>query len=276
MTNLIAREWNGKTIRQREDGKFNLNDMAKACGKEVSDWYRNSSTKELIDAVATNLQISRNEVIEQVRGGSDIDARGTWAHRLIAIEFAGWANVQFKLQIIKWADELMETGKVELQHHPENENSLDRLEMLFEIASGMFAEYREQKKTLQEHSQKIQENSSLIEQAQENLETTINVVENLEKLVKEKKAQYSDVDNMPIALNEYCAFKNIQINKGLNGVGKALTKLCSRTGIEYFNAPVGQKNKYPFWLLKELFKTADDFECNAKSLFKLYLNNNEI
>lgn len=37
MNDLIIREWNGKVIRQREDGYLSATDMCQACGKKMND-----------------------------------------------------------------------------------------------------------------------------------------------------------------------------------------------------------------------------------------------
>jgi predicted transcriptional regulator len=271
MTQLIAREWNGKTIRQRENGYINLTDMAKACGKEFSHWYENKGTKELIQAVADDLGIPRNEVIEQVRGGSDIDARGTWGHRYIAIEFAGWLNVQFKLQVIKWTDELMQTGKVELQNHPEQElDSLAVLRQMLDTFEKQQKELKEQKAQLKQHDSKILECELDILETQNEVETLaqkINYYQNR-----------PDLNNAMFTIDQYCRLNNLDPTRGGSiSAGKKLTKICRLAEIE-FNDNGVRKNEYPNWLLKALFDTVKDFHSNVVELLQKYLEyqiNNE-
>jgi len=48
MSNLILRDWNGKSIRHREDGFMSLTDMCQAGGKLFGNWSRLQSTQEYL------------------------------------------------------------------------------------------------------------------------------------------------------------------------------------------------------------------------------------
>jgi KilA-N domain len=108
MSDLILREFNGVSIRQREDGYFSLTDMAKATGREFKDWYRLDSTAELLSALSRKVQIPTSQMLQINRGNTD--NRGSWGHRKVAIAFATWCSPDFFSVVIDWADEIMTKG----------------------------------------------------------------------------------------------------------------------------------------------------------------------
>lgn len=89
-------------------GRFNLNALHKASGagedKSPSQWLRRKSTKELIEELKRNLLKEHQNVnlhsaqkpIDTVNGGI---APGTFAHELLAVEYAGWISPAFRLQV---------------------------------------------------------------------------------------------------------------------------------------------------------------------------------
>lgn len=98
----------GVEITTDAAGRFNLNALHKASGagedKSPSQWLRRKSTKELIEELKRNLLKENQNVnlhsaqkpIDTVNGGI---APGTFAHELLAIEYAGWISPSFRLQV---------------------------------------------------------------------------------------------------------------------------------------------------------------------------------
>ncbi|MGM3172514.1 phage antirepressor KilAC domain-containing protein [Dickeya lacustris] len=103
----------GVQITTDAEGRFNLNALHRASStgkdKAPSEWLRRSSTKELIEQLTVNLRLGQNsigelsanlsvgqEVVKTVKGGA---APGTFAHELLAIEYAGWISPAFRLQV---------------------------------------------------------------------------------------------------------------------------------------------------------------------------------
>ena len=132
MTNLITREFNGKKIRQREDGYISATDICQASGKRMNNWLRLKSTEEYLEALSDDLgipvvgtnthcadsditnyliEINKSYLIEINVGGS-LENNGSWVHRLVAIELAGWCNVRLRIQCNKWVEELLTKGYV--------------------------------------------------------------------------------------------------------------------------------------------------------------------
>ncbi|MCW2484860.1 phage antirepressor KilAC domain-containing protein [Candidatus Symbiopectobacterium sp. NZEC127] len=89
----------GVEITTDAEGRFNLNSLHRASGtgesKEPNKWMRNKQAQELIDELSANLSVGQ-EVVKSVKGGT---APGTFAHELLAIEYAGWISPAFRLQV---------------------------------------------------------------------------------------------------------------------------------------------------------------------------------
>jgi hypothetical protein len=86
----IIRSWNGRTIRQREDGYLSLTDMAQACGKLFADWRRLKSVKTYLDRLSQSMGITVDQLIEINESLGSNEARGTWGHPQVAEEFGRW------------------------------------------------------------------------------------------------------------------------------------------------------------------------------------------
>ncbi|HAP0199416.1 TPA: KilA-N domain-containing protein [Escherichia coli] len=83
-------------------GRFNLNALHKASGAEKKNgpsyWLALESTRALIselEQTLTDTGISVS-VINVIKGGLN---QGTFAHELLAIEYAGWISPAFRLQV---------------------------------------------------------------------------------------------------------------------------------------------------------------------------------
>lgn len=107
MNELILGTYEGTEIAYREGSDhpmFALHDMAKAHGKLVADYLRLDSTKAYIQAVSFDMGIPISKVLVKSKGGrsaSDDSRGGTWAVELVAIDFAQWLSVPFKLWVNK-------------------------------------------------------------------------------------------------------------------------------------------------------------------------------
>lgn len=112
---MLARTWNGRTIRQRADGYLSLTDMAQACGKRYPDWSRLESTKSYLVTLSRSVQIPTDHLIEVNESSGSNESRGTWGHRRVAIRFAQWCSDEFAVQVDCWVEELLLTGKVDLR-----------------------------------------------------------------------------------------------------------------------------------------------------------------
>lgn len=89
----------GVEITTDAEGRFNLNALHRASGKaeekSPSQWLRRSTTKELIKELSVNSHLGY-EVVNSVKGGK---TPGTFAHELLAVEYAGWISPSYRLQV---------------------------------------------------------------------------------------------------------------------------------------------------------------------------------
>ncbi len=72
----------------------NATQMAKPFGKQPSDWTRQKSSKDFIDALCIARRIPRPSDLLKVTNG---DNGGTWMHEDVAIEFARWLSPAFAI-----------------------------------------------------------------------------------------------------------------------------------------------------------------------------------
>lgn len=89
----------GVEINTDTEGRFNLNSLHKASGKgedkSPSQWMRRATTKALVNELSVNSHLGY-EVIKSVKGGI---APGTFAHELLAVEYAGWISPSYRLKV---------------------------------------------------------------------------------------------------------------------------------------------------------------------------------
>jgi hypothetical protein len=84
--------YQGHNIEQRDvDGYVNLTQMAKLFNKRVSNWSNTENAKAYLEATSTVTGICVTELLLQTKGGQ-IEDQGSWAHPLVAIEFAHWLD----------------------------------------------------------------------------------------------------------------------------------------------------------------------------------------
>ena len=89
----------GVDITTDDEGRFNLNTLHKASGgrdaKRPKAWLATKQAQELIEELRQNPAFGE-EVIKVVKGGT---SSGTFAHELLAVEYAGWISPAFRLQV---------------------------------------------------------------------------------------------------------------------------------------------------------------------------------
>lgn len=92
---VVVRDYNGMSFKFREDGYFNVTHAAKHFGKDVREFFKNSSTGEYTEALTGTFLIegksTQLELVESRAGRYG----GTWAHPKLAVFFARWLDVKF-------------------------------------------------------------------------------------------------------------------------------------------------------------------------------------
>ncbi|EKN5164224.1 TPA: phage antirepressor KilAC domain-containing protein [Yersinia enterocolitica] len=88
----------GVEINTDSEGRFNLNSLHKASGlgtnKAPAQWLRTQSAQNLVQEL-TDMHICTSP-LNSVKGGL---AQGTFAHELLAVEYAGWISPSYRLKV---------------------------------------------------------------------------------------------------------------------------------------------------------------------------------
>ena len=118
MSNLILRDWNGKSIRHREDGFMSLTDMCQAGGKLFAHWHTLKSTQEYLEAISEKYYRDHDNTPIETSAGNLGEKGGTWGDRRVALRLAQWISPHFALQVDEWVEELLTTGNVNIGPDP--------------------------------------------------------------------------------------------------------------------------------------------------------------
>lgn len=86
---------------------INATQMAKPFGKRPNDYLSLPSTNELLNAITRKYGIAENQLVRTERGGLN---PGTWLREDVALDFAQWLSVDFRLWCNDRLKELMRTG----------------------------------------------------------------------------------------------------------------------------------------------------------------------
>jgi phage antirepressor YoqD-like protein len=81
--------------------------MARVFNKTPKDYLRTQSAKELLDAVSSRQKCLLTDLVNVINGGN---SNGTWMHETIALDFAQWLSVDFRLWCNDRIKELMQHG----------------------------------------------------------------------------------------------------------------------------------------------------------------------
>lgn len=109
---IIRHSYNDAIISQDADGYVCLTDMAKASGKATHDYLRLDSTKAYLEGLSDETGFPVSSLIRTIKGKGK--NQGTWAHPEIAIDFAQWCNVPFRI----WANRTLRNVITQPQPEP--------------------------------------------------------------------------------------------------------------------------------------------------------------
>lgn len=91
-------------LSKTEEMFFNATEMAKPFGKEVRHFIALESTKEYMEEIfkaRDSTVLKQKDLIRTTRGKYG----GTWLHKDLAFEFAGWCSAFFRRNLHKWAED---------------------------------------------------------------------------------------------------------------------------------------------------------------------------
>lgn len=182
------------------DVMINATEMAKAFGKTPKDYLRTQSAQELINALSVRLKCLPTDLVIVKNGGTNY---GTWLHEDIALDFAQWLSVDFKLWCNDRIKELLKTGVTTISD--EDEAIYNAMNIL--------------QKRLEASKQKVQ----MLESKVELQETEIKYLT--------PKAQYTDE-----VLQSTSTFTTTQIAKDLGMSAQALNQKLKERKIQFFQS----------------------------------------
>lgn len=128
------------------DVMVNATEMAKPFNKRPNDYLGLPSTNELVNAITRKFGIDENQLVTTVRGGNN---SGTWLHEDIALDFAQWLSVDFKL----WCnDRLKELLKHGMTATPDTiEQLIANPDTLIQLATQLKSERAEKERLRVQH-----------------------------------------------------------------------------------------------------------------------------
>jgi len=89
------------------DVMVNATEMAKPFSKLPKDYLKTQSTNELVNAVSARTKCLPTDLVKVANGGTSF---GTWMHEDIALDFAQWLSIDFKLWCNDRIKELLKHG----------------------------------------------------------------------------------------------------------------------------------------------------------------------
>lgn len=109
MNNPVVYDYKGSQISfiSGDSVMINATQMAKPFGKRPNDYLSLPSTNELLNAITRKYGIAENQLVITERGGLN---PGTWLREDVALDFAQWLSVDFRLWCNDRLKELMKTG----------------------------------------------------------------------------------------------------------------------------------------------------------------------
>ena len=182
------------------DVMVNATEMAKAFGKTPKDYLRTQSAQELINALSVRLKCLPTDLVIVKNGGTNY---GTWLHEDIALDFAQWLSVDFKLWCNDRIKELLKTGVTTISD--EDEAIYNAMNIL--------------QKRLEASKQQVQ----MLESKVELQETEIKYLA--------PKAKYTDE-----VLQSTSTFTTTQIAKDLGMSAQALNQKLKERKIQFFQS----------------------------------------
>lgn len=111
MNAITIFSYNGSDVSflNGENIMINATEMAKPFNKRPVDYLRLPTTIDLISAIVRKSHISENQLVI-TKQGSAINGGGTWMHEDVALDFAQWLSVDFKLWCNDRIKELLTQG----------------------------------------------------------------------------------------------------------------------------------------------------------------------
>lgn len=184
MENLVkVFNYNGSDIsfNKGDEVMVNATEMAKPFGKRPNDYLSLPTTNELIKAITRKSGNSENQIVT-TKAGTPQFGGGTWMHEDLALDFAQWLSVDFKLWCNDRIKELLQYGMTATQ--PTLEQMINNPDLVIRLATQLKQEREEKEKIRLENEQ----NKQLV------IEKTIQLDESMEWYSIKRWAQEHNMD----------------------------------------------------------------------------------
>jgi len=108
LTQLFNYEGNKVTFKNENGVTYvNATQMGKVFGKTPKDYLRTQIAEDLTVALSSRLKCLVPDLVQVINGGNN---RGTWMHEDVALDYAQWLSIDFKLWCNDRIKELMTVG----------------------------------------------------------------------------------------------------------------------------------------------------------------------
>lgn len=87
--------------------KVNATEMAKIYGKRVGDFLANESVKAFISGMELTLNGVNSKPEKEITLLENRGSKGTWMHRVLALKFAAWLNVNFEIWVYLTIEDIL-------------------------------------------------------------------------------------------------------------------------------------------------------------------------
>lgn len=233
MSNIKKFEYEQHTITfEFSDGNkmVNATEMAKPFGKLVGNFLKSQHAKEYILLLNSRYSKWNNgdkkEVLRVVQGGEP-ELQGTWMDEKLALKFASWLSPEFELWVYDRIEELLKTGKTELDIRP----SQSIIKSIRLIADQLEAHDKDIQKLKQD-------------------------VGDIKDYMGDLEAKITSIDENYYSVSGYCALNGIDCphDKALQW-GIRASKLSNQVGRKKgkaYDAKYGAINTYHIEILKKI------------------------
>ena len=103
-------------VQNTDELYFNASLMARQFDKKTDDFLRLQSTKEYVDEIIEDSQVGNSRLENLIRITHGGKYRGTWLHKELAYEFAGWLSPIFRRNLHKWVEQRLKDEHQSLQN----------------------------------------------------------------------------------------------------------------------------------------------------------------
>ena len=145
MNNPVVYDYKGSQISfiSGENVMINATQMAKPFGKRPNDYLSLPSTNQLLNAITRKYGIAENQLVKTERGGLN---PGTWMHEDVALDFAQWLSVDFRLWCNDRIKELLRTGVATVS------NDDEAIAYAMQVLSNRLEQARQEKAMLEQQN----------------------------------------------------------------------------------------------------------------------------